>query len=146
MLKNVPYNGWGPDYCIPYALVWCKMAFFKRVWHKLKVLPHLNPSRFKEPLIRAFKWRIVWEYTKSEFGDKIGQSWKFKKSPFFKVNLKVLIWPIVHPKPLEVYTHKRCHLKAVISGSLDLKGLRCGSTFTLYHALLKKAILHHKRS
>ena len=74
------HNGWGPDYCIPYALVWCKMAFFKRVWHKLKVLPHLNPSKFKEPLIRAFKSRIVWDYTKSEFGDKRGQSWKFKKS------------------------------------------------------------------
>ena len=25
------------------ASVWCKMAFFKRVWHKVKVLPHINP-------------------------------------------------------------------------------------------------------
>ena len=24
----------------PLALVWCKMAFFKRAWHKVEVLPH----------------------------------------------------------------------------------------------------------
>ena len=112
------------------------MTFFKRAWHKVKVLSHLNPFKSKDPLIRAFKWRIVWEYTKSEFGEvKVESS---KKGPSFKVDLKVLIWPFIHPKPLEVYTHKICRLKAVISGSLDLEGLRCGSTFTLYHALLNK--------
>ena len=30
-------------------------------------------------------------------------------------------------------------MKALISGSLDLEGLRCGSTFTLCHSLSKKA-------
>ena len=29
------------------ASVWCKMAFFKRAWHKVKVLPRLNPCRSK---------------------------------------------------------------------------------------------------
>ena len=52
------------------------------------------------------------------------------------------IWLFVSQKPLEVYTHTIPHLKAVMSCSLDSKGLRCGSTFTLYHALLKNVIFH----
>ena len=35
------------------------------------------------------------------------------------------------------------HLKALISGKLEPRVLRCGSTFILYYALLKKAILLH---
>ena len=45
-----------------------------------------------------------------------------------------------------VDTNTKPHLKALISGSLGLEGLRCCSTFTLSQALLKKAILHHTRT
>ena len=45
--------------------------------------------------------------------------------------------------PLEVQAHTVPHLKALISGIMELRGLGCGSTFNLCHALLKKAILLH---
>ena len=45
--------------------------------------------------------------------------------------------------PLEVQGHTVPHLKALISGKVEPRGLRCGSTFILYYALLKKAILLH---
>ena len=67
------------------SLYKCKMAFFKRAWHKVKVLPHLNPFKSMEPLIRAFKWGIVWVYTSSGFGDTEGQIWKFQKSTFLLI-------------------------------------------------------------
>ena len=66
----------------PLALVRFKMAFFKYAWHRLKMLPHLNRFKSKEPLIRAFKWGILWDYTSTGLGDTEGQSWNFQKSPF----------------------------------------------------------------
>ena len=45
--------------------------------------------------------------------------------------------------PLKVQGHIVPHLKGLISGKLEPRGLRCGSTFILYYALLKKAILLH---
>ena len=45
-----------------------------------------------------------------------------------------------------VCTHTKPHLKTLISGSMDQEGIRCGNTFTLCHALLKKAILHYTRA
>jgi hypothetical protein len=45
---------------------------------------------------------------------------------------------------LEVQGHKVPHLKALFSGCLKPRGLRCGSIFTLCDALLKFVILHHK--
>ena len=35
--------------------VWCKMAFFKRVWHKVEVLPHLCSIQIQLEADRAFK-------------------------------------------------------------------------------------------
>ena len=38
------------------------------------------------------------------------------------------------------------HLKGLISGNVEPEDQGRGSTFTLGHARLKKAILHHKRA
>ena len=38
------------------------------------------------------------------------------------------------------------HLKGLISGYVEPEAQGRGSTFTLGHARLKKAILHHKRA
>ena len=46
--------------------------------------------------------------------------------------------------PFEVKGHTVSHLKALISGELEPRGLRCGSSFVLCNPLLKKAILLHK--
>ena len=46
--------------------------------------------------------------------------------------------------PLEVQGHTVPHLKALISGKLEPRGLRCGNTFILCYTLLKRAILLHK--
>ena len=72
----------------PLAVYRCKMAFFNWAWRKVKVLPQLNPFKSKEPLIRAFKWGIIWVYTSSGFGDTKGQTWKFQKSPFLLSKFK----------------------------------------------------------
>ena len=45
--------------------------------------------------------------------------------------------------PLEVQGHTVQNFKALISGKIEPRWLKCGSTFMLYHALLKKAILLH---
>ena len=45
--------------------------------------------------------------------------------------------------PLEVQGHTVPHLKALISGKSEPRGLRCGSTFILCYVLLKTAILLH---
>ena len=45
--------------------------------------------------------------------------------------------------PLEVQSHAVSPLKALISGKMEPRGLRCGSTFILCYALLKKPILLH---
>ena len=37
------------------ASVCSKMAFFKRVWHKIKMLPHLSPLASNLPHMRPFK-------------------------------------------------------------------------------------------
>ena len=37
------------------ALVQCKMAFFKRAWYKVKLLPQFSPFRPNLTLIRALK-------------------------------------------------------------------------------------------
>ena len=41
------------------AILWSKMLIFKRVFHKLIVLPHLCPPQKFWPLIRAFKWYTI---------------------------------------------------------------------------------------
>ena len=45
--------------------------------------------------------------------------------------------------PVEVLGHTVPHLKALISGKLEPRGLSCGSTFILCYVLLKTAILLH---
>ena len=45
--------------------------------------------------------------------------------------------------PHELQGHTVPHLKALISGCLEPRGLRYGSIFSLCHALLKKSILVH---
>lgn len=49
-------------YCVSSATRWgkifyrCKMAFFRRAWHKVKVLSHPWALGFKLALIRSLKW------------------------------------------------------------------------------------------
>ena len=46
--------------------------------------------------------------------------------------------------PLEVERHTVSHMKPLISGELDYRGLMRGSLFTLCHPLLKVALLVHR--
>ena len=48
--------------------------------------------------------------------------------------------------PLEIQSHTIPHLKALISGKMEPRRLRCGNTFILCHALLNTAILLHKEA
>ena len=80
--------------------------------------------------------------------------WKYEMSNLELLNLlnknglfwNFQIWPLVFPMPLEIQSYTVPHLKALISGKLEPRGLRFGSTFILCHALLNKAILLHKRA
>ena len=48
--------------------------------------------------------------------------------------------------PLEVHDHTVPHLKALISGKYEPRGLRCGSSSRVCQTLLKSAALQHKAS
>jgi hypothetical protein len=48
--------------------------------------------------------------------------------------------------PLEIQSHTVPHLKAFISGNVEPRGLRWGSTFRVCQALLKNAVLLHKEA
>ena len=48
--------------------------------------------------------------------------------------------------PLEIQSHTVPHLKALISGNLEPRGLRWGSTFRVCQALFKSAVLLHKEA
>ena len=45
--------------------------------------------------------------------------------------------------PLEVQGHTVPHLKGLMCGKMEVRGLRCGSIFILCHTPLKNAILLH---
>ena len=45
--------------------------------------------------------------------------------------------------PLKLQGHTVPHLKGLMCGKMEVRGLRCGSIFILCHALLKNAILLH---
>ena len=45
------------------AILWSKMLIFKRAFHKLRVLPNLCPPQNFWPLIRAFKWVTIKEFS-----------------------------------------------------------------------------------
>ena len=65
------------------------------------------------------------------------------------LNKNALFWnfqvlSLVFPMPLEIHTVP--HLKALISGNLEPRGLRWGSTFRVCQALLNTAILLHKEA
>ena len=59
-------------------------------------------------------------------------------------NFQVL--SLVFPMSLEIQSHKVPHLKALISGENEPRGLGCSSTFMVCQALLKSAILLHKEA
>ena len=59
------------------AILWSKMAFFKRVWHIVEVLPHPWPSQGHWSLIRPLKWGIQCLPTPS--GSKHAGHQSFKK-------------------------------------------------------------------
>lgn len=45
------------------AILTCKIAFFKRTWQTIKLLPRCWPSAMKESKIRAFERGIAWPCT-----------------------------------------------------------------------------------
>ena len=48
--------------------------------------------------------------------------------------------------PLEIQSHTIPHLKALISGKMEPRGLRWGSTFRVCQTLFKSAYLLHKEA
>ena len=80
--------------------------------------------------------------------------WNSERSKLELLNLlnkNALFWnfqvlSLVFPMPLEIQSHTVPHLKALISGKNEPRGLGCGSTFSVCQALLKSAILLHKEA
>ena len=80
--------------------------------------------------------------------------WNYERSKLELLNLlnkNALFWnfqvlSLVFPMPLEIQSHTVPHLKALISGKNEPRGLRYGSTFRVCQALLKSAILLHKEA
>ena len=54
------------------------------------------------------------------------------------------LWPAVFLTPLEVEQHTVSHMKALIGGELEYRGLMHDSLFTLCHPLCKIALLVHR--
>ena len=65
------------------------------------------------------------------------------KRTFFSI---IQLWRLVFLEPVEVQRRHVPHLKDLISGNLDFEAQGRNSTFIFLHALLKKAILLHKRA
>ena len=111
-----------------FALFPSKMAFFKREWQKVKVLSHPWAVGSKLPLIRPFKWGTL-----------------RRKSLLRRIYfLFFQLWRLVFLEPPRVRERNVPHLKGLISDKLEPTAQGRNSTFTFLHALLKKAILHHK--
>ena len=80
--------------------------------------------------------------------------WKYERSKLELLNLlnkNTLFWNIqvlslVFPMPLEIQSHTVLHLKALISGRMEPRRIRCGSIFILCHTLMNTAILLHKEA
>ena len=49
----------------------------------------------------------------------------------------------VFPVPFDLWAYKVPHLKAPVCGYMEPRGLRCGKTLILCHALLKKTTSLH---
>ena len=62
-----------------FGVLWCKMAFFKKVWQKVKVPSRPWALGFKSALIRPLKWGTLclWTPTGSKMASR--QSWKNEK-------------------------------------------------------------------
>ena len=131
------------------AIVWCKMAFFKWAWQKVKVLSHPWASRSILALMRPFEsgTQCLWTPTGSRMTSR--QSWTIEKNVCFSTTTDVFsfiqLWRLVFLEPLGVQRHYVPHFKGLISAKVDLEAQGRDSTFTFCHAHLKKAILHHKR-
>ena len=54
------------------------------------------------------------------------------------------LWPAVFLTPLEVEQHTVSHIKALIGGELECRGLMHDSLFTLRYPLCKIALLVHR--
>ena len=80
--------------------------------------------------------------------------WNYERSKLELLNLlnkNALFWnfqvlSLVFPMPLEIQCHTVPHLKALISGYVEPRELRCGSSFLFCHALLKNAIILQKEA
>ena len=127
-----------------FALFPCKMAFFKRVWWKVKVLSCPWAVGSKLPLFRPLKWGTKRLWTLS--GSK-----NMSRQKIFDFHTWTLffscfqIWRVVFLEPLGV---KRCyvpHFKGLISGNLEPTAQGHDITFTFHHALLKKAFCMKNR-
>ena len=63
------------------------------------------------------------------------------KRTFFSI---VQLWRLVSLEPLEVLRRNVPHFKGLIYAKVELEAQGCDSTFTICHALVKKAVLHCK--
>ena len=130
------------------------MDFFKWVWCKVKVVSRPWASEGHWSLIRPLKWGTNCIQTPS--GSKLAgrQSLKYRKrvclskesllkrifSPYFK------LWRPASLEPMGVRRHYVSHFKGLISDQRPSEVRGRDTTFTLFNALLKKAILHYKRA
>ena len=128
------------------ALVQCKMAFFKRVWHNVKVRPVWS-VQVQFDINQGFKMRHwmniylkgLWSYKRSKLKFLI----LFNKNGFF-LELSTLTFHI-SKTTCGIYSYNTS-FESPNQWLLGLRRIKGGSTFTLCHAFLKKAILQHKRT
>ena len=120
VFKGIAQNYTDGRYNGTVALLWSKMAKFKRAWHKVIVLPRPWAAGSTQPLIRPLKWGTLRVWTPSGSGMTSRQSWKYEKKSVLvrKMNFfsNFQLWRLVIPEPLGVQTHNVPHFKGQISG------------------------------
>ena len=121
-----------------------EMAFFKWSWQRVKVLPRPWASKSKLSMIRPLKWGTLRLWTLNGFKMASRQSWRNKENVCFTSKTDFFsffqLWRLAILKPVGVHRHNVPHFKGLIMLNLDFEAQGHGSTFTLCHAHLKKAI------
>ena len=109
----------------PIALLWSKIAFFKRAWRKVKVLSCPWALGSKLPLIRALKLGTLRLWTPTGFKMASRQSWKNEKTSVLLVkqtfSLIFQLWRLTILKPFGVQRRNVPHFKGLIILNLDFE-------------------------
>ena len=95
---------------------------------------------------QTFKMRYITSMNTQWFQkyqpSKLNNNKKVPKRTFFSI---FQLWRMVFLEPLGVQRRHVLHIEGLIYAKVDIEAQGLDSTFTICHALVKKAILHLKR-